>query len=162
MPRPQVGSGGGEALGLPALVPWRRETLPPRCRRGPLVAACPARPEPQHTGPGGAAGEPHPWARLLGPSLRGRGAEAPLTHHEEESGRGRRPPRPLWPLASGLGGAPEGGAPRGGQAWGSLTQGLPACCPAGRCAVPFSSPRSGLCIAVKLRCWGWWALAPSL
>lgn len=63
------------------------------------------------------------WAWLLGPSLQGAGQKPLCLTTQRRVGAAASPPA-LWPLGSGLGGAPEGGAPRGGQAWGSPTRAL--------------------------------------
>lgn len=101
------------------------------------------------------------WARLLGPSLQGAGQRPLCLTTQRRVGAAASLPA-LWPLGSGLGGAPEGGAPRGGQAWGPPDPG-PCCLLSSRsvCGSFFIST-SGLCVVVKLWYRGWWALAPFL
>ena len=142
VPRPQAGSGGGEALGLSALTPQRREALP----RGGGAAGWLL---PPLRSPSLSARARRSRGRACGAPPFGGGGRGPSDSARRSGGAGAGP-QPLW-APSGLGGAPERGAPRGGQAWGSLTRRLPACCPAGRRAAPVSSPRSGLCTAARLR-----------
>ena len=100
------------------------------------------------------------WAWLLGPSLQGAGQKPLCLTTQRRVGAAASPPA-LWPLGSGLGGAPEGGAL--GAARPGAPQPGPCCLLSSRsvCGSLFIST-SGLCVVVKLWCQGWWALAPFL